>query len=239
MEHISKALGEIVESNLPQTVSTTALEKRKDSRATLTEIAAIVAEVELTKQLRPALTEDQRAILFARLDALRLPVAEIQRMARSVMAKCTYGNIAFEHWVSDEVRPAWEINAEISEERERLRNKFDRTVQEELERRIALCRAELTPEADEQFKRYAELDALRESLSECEKRRARWYEDQKNIARQRIARDRAMLVGMNSEARKKVFDEAVRRGKLNGYDQTMLDNIGVFVDRLYEIVEEM
>jgi len=60
-----------------------------------------VMQVELAKQLKPPLTEQQRLQLVMDLSALGLTLREIRERGNSVKLKDTFGTIAFQYWVED------------------------------------------------------------------------------------------------------------------------------------------
>lgn len=114
-------------------------------------------EVELAKQLKPPLTEQQRLQLVMDLSALGLTLGEIRDRGNSVKLKDTYGTIAFQYWVEDlvvlkteAVKLAHEI---IRRRREELLKKA--TFSEEMLERMGLV------EVDQALRRQYELQMER------------------------------------------------------------------------------
>lgn len=223
------------EQQLESRTSSEALQKVKPSYATKQEIMAVIWEVETLKELNPPLTEEQRGLLMARLFELRLPLEEIRRKGDSVVYKKTYGTIALEHWVEDEVDLRCNIEAEII----RLREGFDRRVDERIREMIEECRQEESYEKSLEAEEATKLEALQDALSEARLDRMKYYEKMKAESKKRLAQIRSSLVAMDNEHRAKVWEEAVRRGIVKTWDAHMVDHIWMFVDILYPIMNEV
>jgi hypothetical protein len=70
-------------------------------------------EVELSKQLRPPLTDQQRLQLAMDLQKFGMSAEELRRRGDSVKLKDTYGTIALSYWIDDLVMTKDEVMREV------------------------------------------------------------------------------------------------------------------------------
>src|SRR3990172_10548525 len=109
MEHISKAVAKL-EEKLPE--RTSSVPARRSNAASVDEILVIIGRLELKKQIK-ALGDRQRVELAELLYKLNESKERIGRRADSVVLLETYGTIAFQYWVQDEVALRSEIDQEL------------------------------------------------------------------------------------------------------------------------------
>ena len=102
MEHIGQAVTSIIKRDQALQSRQPGALLRKQNSASLPEIIQIILNLELGKQSKP-LSEDQRSWLAERLYDLDETAQEIQRRAESVLLLETYGTIAYQYWVQDEI----------------------------------------------------------------------------------------------------------------------------------------
>ena len=100
MEHISKALQE-VQKQVPQQ-RTSSAPMRRPHAGLLPEILQIIARLELDKQIK--LSDDQRSALAERLYDLNESKEHTQCRANHVLLTETYGTLAYQYWVSEQIR---------------------------------------------------------------------------------------------------------------------------------------
>lgn len=74
-------------------------------------IARIVGEVEIAKACNPPFTPQQRDALVRLLNGTGWTLEEITDRAKAVIARHTFGSIAFEHWKTEEEESVQEVKA--------------------------------------------------------------------------------------------------------------------------------
>jgi len=233
MEHIEKTVHELLRgdklSRLNQPGAVSLLRKP----ASPEEIAVIVTRLELLKQIKP-LDDFQRAALIERLYDLGETKEQIQRRADSVALKETYGTIAFQYWVEELVC----LYSETAERRNREYQLSRQKIDEEIRRRIDRLKTL-------SFEAQREVDEETADLRGLEDARRDWHMKLMEIrerARQQYARRfafaRKVLGGLDREGRIKVLEAAKEQKIIQSYDEMMIENIHLFPDRFYRVVEE-
>lgn len=66
-------------------------------------ITEIILQVEMAKQLSRPLSDQERNVLMRLLADTGDSIEAIKQRARMLLTRKTFGNIAFEHWMTDEV----------------------------------------------------------------------------------------------------------------------------------------
>ncbi len=203
-------------------------------------ITALVAKVELVKQI--TLTVDQRKSLVLELARIRATPRRLKEMAENVKRRCTFGTIAFEHWIADDIVTGEELLEERRRmHREHLRNlaTIDAIVEQKIFGRIAEYRHELSEGRQSADKAAAELAAWRDRCASYAKARRAWYDQASMRAKQKLARVKAQLRGMDTSARLDVWQKAVLRGDVKSFDAAMVEQSHLFPDLLAGAMEEM
>ena len=203
-------------------------------------VAAAVAEVQLVKQV--SINEDQRAILIAELLRLNLTPRRLREMAENVKRRCTFGTIAFEHWIADDIVTGEELVEERRRmHREHLKNlaNIDSLVDIRIRERVDTYRHRLSEHMQAVDKEAAELAAWRDRSASYAKARTAWYEQASARAKQRLARVKAQLRGMELASRLRVWERAIARGDVRGCDMSMVEQSHLFPDLLAGAMEEM
>jgi hypothetical protein len=222
--------------------STKSSELQKQSkRASLEWITRLIFKVELVKQLRPPLTQQQRTELALRLDEMKLTEEQLSLMAESVIRRSTYGTIALEYWIADDIVTQEELVAErlaIRREDERRRRNFEN----ELDDRIRELRDGLRERVEkmdvEREKLLMETLALDDECVKWELQRQEWYKEAEARVRRKLSEYKQQLRLLSESERKEVLDMAVAFKIMRNWDKHVLEHIHLFADKLMPIMEE-
>lgn len=169
-----------------------------------TEVAKVVLEVELSKQLRPPLTDQQRTQLVRDLCATSLSVAQIKERGESVKLKDTYGTIALSYWLTDLVG---------------LRSEIDLLVAKEIARRKQAI-------SDFEFNRDdIERVAYDDLMVTYNQEFYKQVRDAEEKMKARVEFARRHVVGLSYEQKVDILVDALKRGLLPSYDEAMVNNL--------------
>jgi len=225
MEQIGNAVNLALVQSRSGTPSSVALQQ--PNAASTSEIGLIVTKLEFQKQIKP-LDEIQRRDLIELLHDLNETSERIQLRANSVLLKQTYGTIAFEYWVQDLVC--------VYDERQRIERG---RIHEELSRCLDRLRRLSRDEQRRIDEEAAELLGLEDAQRDWELKLAAIRERSRQQHKRRFAFARKALAALDEASRRKVLDEAVKKDVIASYDQAMVDNIHLFADKFYSVLEEM
>ena len=198
-----------------------------------------MGRVELAKQIRP-LTEAQRTELVERLYNLNESAEKIQRRGESVVLTESYGTIAFQYWVADEVVLGSIINEtlyKISVMEQRRRQNLDDELDARINKRIRELRGGSTSEAKERDAKLAALAGLEDAGLAWRRRLQEIRNRERAQHKRRFAYASKVLRALSLEDRKKVLDKAVEEKIIERYDNVMVENIHLFPEIFYKIVE--
>jgi hypothetical protein len=174
--------------------------------------------------------------LIERLYALNETKEQIEVRGESVILKKTYGTIAFEYWVEDLVKLASDVYEELHRLKlaeERHRREFQFELDCRIDERIAACRkGKVDP-------KIAELAGEEDALKQHRRMLQEVRERSKQQMTRRLRYARHVLANLSNECRIQVLDEAIKEGILQSYDKGILDNIFMFPEKFYKIVERM
>ena len=168
-------------------------------------VARIVLETELSKQLKPPLTNQQREQLVR--DLLTLGESEAQLRKRSLSVKCkeTYGTIGFQHWVADMVCPRTEIERIAAFKASRM-----------------FARAKLKELFDQEVVEGEAIATLNRMYEDEMEARVRKAMDKKDSE---VNRARLIVQKMTAGERARLLRRAVKAGLIPKYDEIILENI--------------
>ncbi len=247
MENINKVIGQIVSAvkvdpSLP-TKTTTALPApwTPSPKANSKEIVAEIRRVELLKQLRPALTDQQVAELALELTKQGWTVARLREKGESVALRDTFGTIALQYWLADSILTEEQTVAErqaVAREHAEMVNEFQLRVDRYVRDRIATLKLNLTEEARERDREIAELAALEDEAARWSTLRMDYEQRIRRELHAKMKRYSATLKAMPVETRRAVFAEAVQRGLLKDFDDAMIGHAHLFPDKLAPVLED-
>lgn len=142
----------------------------------MAEIVRTIRAVELVKQLKPPLTDQQVTALALELDKLNLSSARLQEMAETVKRANTYGNIALEHWLDGQLLTPEELAERYRQmcgNVEQMHLDFKWEVEKEIRRRIQMAKEDkadpLTKELMSEVQTADEIVRLRIKVEELER----------------------------------------------------------------------
>lgn len=212
----------------------------EEPEATALEISGVITDVLLVKQL--ALTEDQRTSLTAELMMLHVRPKRLREMAENVKRRCTFGTIAFEHWITDDIVTGEELREErrrnLREHTRDLAN-LEALVEMRIRQRIQECRHTMSEAMQKADREVAELAAWQDRCSVYRRAVRAWYDNAAVRAKRRLADCKAKLRAMDRETRVQVWELAKRRGDTASYDLLMVEHSHLFPHVLCGAVEEM
>jgi hypothetical protein len=206
------------------------------------EIAHLVEEVEVSKQVRPPLTDQQRLSLILDLAGLSLPISRLREMAESVKIKPTYGTIAFEHWISSRVMLEADVVAEhqaLENKERRMWERFDFAVEDRINERIARAQAAVSSGAMVDDLSIVNLMEAENAVREWGRKLNEHAQRVAERERAKLRRVSAALRLMSRENRIEIFAEAERRGLCGHADDKMIDHAYLFSDRLRPVMDQL
>lgn len=218
---------------------TSSVPARRLNAATDDEILVIIGRVELRKQIKP-LGRLQRIELAELLYSLNETKGQIERRADSVVLQETYGTISFQYWVNDLVCLRSDFNKELyrlKKADEGRRVEFQLSVSLELDRRLETFRRASTDKQKMQDVRLEELEGIRLSLEQWHNKLKEIRERSKAQMTRRLQYAKQVLRAMDEDARKKILDIAVERGRIESYDAVIVQHAYLLADKLYDILE--
>lgn len=198
----------------------------------------IVTRTELRKQIK-ALSELQRAELIGLLYNLNETAAKIQQRADSVLLLETFGTIAFQYWVQDEVGLSIEVNQELYRLKrieETRRINFEREMDERIDHRLAALRKATAP--DENFKRELEMIELQNQITAQREANKVHIEEVRKQIKAKLAKCREWLVSLTIDRRKEILLKAVQEGILKEYSGIELSHIQYYNDVLLPLYDQ-
>lgn len=208
--------------------------------ATEDDISKVVAEVALVKQC--SVSEEQRTALIGELLLLNVTPSRLRQMAENVKRRCTFGTIAFEHWIADDIVTGEELVEERRHiHREHIRNlaTIDALVDIRIQERVDTYRRQMSEGAQASDKAALELAAWRDRSASYVRARTAWYEQASARAKQKLARVKAQLRAMDEGTLLTVWERAVARGDVKSFDTAMFKQSHLFPDLLAAAMEEM
>lgn len=218
---------------------TSSVPARRLNAATDDEILVIIGRVELRKQIKP-LGRLQRIELAELLYSLNETKGQIEWRADSVVLQETYGTISFQYWVNDLVCLRSDFNKELyrlKKADEGRRVEFQLSVSLELDRRLETFRRASTDKQKMQDVRLEELEGIRLSLEQWHNKLKEIRERSKAQMTRRLQYAKQVLRAMDEDARKKILDIAVERGRIESYDAVIVQHAYLLADKLYDILE--
>lgn len=195
----------------------------KAERANRIQIAGVVTEVEIAKQLKPPLTKQQARWLIDEIDLRAWSIGELHDRAESVILKPTFGSIAIEHWIGDLVctrTEAEQIAREIVAENRRrffeLGGKApEETLREACEQGLAVV------------KELWQLQAMNEA------RRVR------DEFQARCKKLRSQVIALPEEDRLQLWKIGLEKGVIKHDDKHGADLVRYFIPELVEEAEQL
>ena len=204
------------------------------------EILVIIGRLELKKQIK-ALGDRQRVELAELLYKLNESKERIGRRADSVVLLETYGTIAFQYWVQDEVA----LRSEIDQELYRLKCldedrhlSFRLAVEAAIDRRLNELRVSNTVEETERYIGEMELIELEAAAQKLRLERKALLKLQHARIANKVKDCRVWLKSLSLEQRKKLLLKAVRRQYLTMYTAIEEEYIEYYADILMPLYKE-
>jgi hypothetical protein len=219
----------------------TELQKAPEPPASTEEITKLVLEVEVSKQLRPQLNDQQRTLLVRDLAKFKFTLPELRERAMAVKCTDTYNSIALNYWVKDYCLPKMVIEQERAELRYEHRKALSKITQH-IEQSVREHFDELRRIIKENVKdndEALELELLDEALREQHLERERHRENLRLKVKERMGKAKRVLRSLSKTEREAVLTRAVAKGIFVGYDPHIVDNIQLFAVELLSVVEEM
>lgn len=238
MERITEAgITAALEQSSPQTATPQSLTKWQESKAAEPrEIVDLIRGVELVKQIRPPLTDQQVTALTLELRKLGLSIDRLRVMAENVKRQNTYGTIALEYWIQGQLLTP----EEVAEERRAMRTML------ESERRELEWEVEKTIRRRVQdFKDGSKWDPLIQEMLAAEEIAREWHEKREQHfkrelerARLRLKKAGAVIRLMTEDGRSELYRVAVERKALPE-DKAIREHLFMFADKLLPIMQEL
>lgn len=197
-------------------------------------MTAVVLRLELEKQIKP-LMDAQRFVLVERLMGLDETCGQMQRRADSVLVQETFGTIAFQYWVKDLVV----CYSEAAERKRQDRQNLIQLVNETIRYRIEKFRLLSSEEQKTVDIEIAELAGQQQAFDDWNLKLHEIRERSRREAKKKLSYARNVLNALDVESRTKVMDEAVKQKIIKQYDKPMLENIQLFPDKYYKVLEGM
>lgn len=213
------------------------------------EVSDLVSEVELAKQLKPPLTDQQRVQLVKDLYARAWTLARLRRAAEAVKLKDTYATIALQYWTDGDYicgEDLEEERAAISRMLERARVEIDRMRREdfwdeitkEINRQIAVIDSKLSPEGRERESEIVVLRGRRRAEREFDLASERLERMAQSQRKRQLKLYKQQAGEMDQATRRKLWDRAVEMGLFKNYDQYMVASTRSFISELAPVFDE-
>lgn len=155
------------------------------------------------------------------------------------MYRQTYGSLALEHWVAEDIL-TWQ---EVADERARMRaehrsflDNFKLAVAQEVDRRTKEAQSQTILFQDSALSQLVAAQAARDDAEREHFEEVRKLRKERELLR---AKDKHLLRSLPDEWREKILDEAVRLGVLETWDNHILANIQLFVEDLRPALEKL